>query len=182
MRTGEYIATLARKAGLSQSDIARDCGMSRQTFNYIISGKRELTLPQAMRLESFFSLKEGELVRMQDGERIAAYKSNLRQTLVKALCAVNAFWSYGDIGSEDIGDADLIEKTFVHLDMAEIAMLFELFPQKTVQKAWEDRLAGQGEYLHVLNMMIAQYYFNIKDPENFLKKMERRQMRRATNA
>lgn len=67
MTTGQYISSLSKAKGLTQSDVARQIGLSRQILSYIISGKREMTLSQALRLESLFSLKQGTLVRMQDG-------------------------------------------------------------------------------------------------------------------
>ncbi len=49
--------------------------------------------------------------------------------------------------------------------MDDINLLFELFPLRFVRKVWEDRMAGQGANLYSLNMMIAQYYFNIRNPK-----------------
>lgn len=65
MTTGQYISKLSEERRFSQSDVARQTGLSRQIISYIISGKRELTLQQALRLESLFNLKQGTLVRMQ---------------------------------------------------------------------------------------------------------------------
>ncbi len=77
MTTGQYISSLSKAKGLTQSDVARQIGLSRQILSYIISGKREMTLPQALRLESLFSLKQGTLVRMQDGERIKNHTESI---------------------------------------------------------------------------------------------------------
>ncbi len=74
----------------------------------------------------------------------------------------------------------LPRQTVIHLDMDDIALLFELFPMKFIRKVWEERMAGQGAYLYSLNMMIAQYYFNIKNPEAFLRRKELQQMKKAT--
>lgn len=114
---GQYISSLSVAKGLTQSDVARQIGLSRQILSYIISGKREMTLPQALRLESLFSLKQGTLVRMQDGERIKNHTESIRKSLCSKLLANKAFWSYSNVTEETISDEDLIEKTFIHLDI-----------------------------------------------------------------
>lgn len=60
----------------------------------------------------------------------------------------------------------------------DIKLLFELFPMRFVRRVWEDRMAGQGAYLYSLNMMIAQYYFNIRNPKAFLHKKELEQVKK----
>lgn len=172
MTTGKYILSLSENNGLTQSDVARGTRLSRQSLNYITSGKRELTLSQALRLESFFSLRQGTLIEMQDNDRIKEHIKALHHTLCCKLLKVKSFWSYDDVSEESISDEDLIEKTFIHLDMEEISQLFEMFPKNYIRKVWTERMACQGEYLYPLNMMIAQYYFNIKNPRRFLHKHE----------
>ena len=109
---------------------------------------------------------------MQDGERIKNHTESIRKYLCSKLLANKAFWSYSNVTEETISDEDLIEKTFIHLDMDDISLLFEIFTRKFIRQVWEDRMAGQGAYLYSLNMMIAQYYFNIKNPKDFLHRKE----------
>ena len=180
MRVGQYISSLAEGGGLSRSDIARETRMSRQSLSYILTGEREMTLSQALRLESLFSLERGTLVRMQEDELIENHVGELRHALCTRLIASNAFWSYDGVNEESIGDEDLVEKTFMFLDMDDISVLFEIFPRKFVRKVWEERLACQGEYLRNLNMMIAQYYFGIENPETFLHRKEMCHIRKMT--
>lgn len=180
MTTGQYISKLSEERRFSQSDVARQTGLSRQIISYITSGKRELTLQQALRLESLFNLKQGTLVRMQDDERIHRHIESIRKSLCTKLLDNKTFWSYSDVTEETISDGDLIEKTFIHLDMDDIKLLFELFPMRFVRRVWEDRMAGQGAYLYSLNMMIAQYYFNIRNPKAFLHKKELEQVKKVT--
>lgn len=180
MNVGQYILNLAERNGLSQSDIAREVGLSRQSLSYILTGEREMTLSQALRLESLFSLARGTLVRMQDEERISRHVAQLRHSLCEKLVSANAFWSYARMDEDAISDEDIVEKTFEVLDMEDISVLFEIFPRKFVRKVWEDRLACQGEYLGNLNLMIAQYYFGIKQPEKFLHRKEISHLRKMT--
>ena len=181
MTTGKFILSLSEKNGLTQSDVARGTRLSRQSLNHITSGKRDLTLSQALRLESFFSLRRGTLIEMQDNDRIQEHIKALRHSICGKLMKINAFWSFADVTEESISDEDMIEKTFIHLDMAEISQLFEMFPHNYIKKVWIERMACQGDYLHSLNMMIAQYYFNIRNPRRFLHKQEMARIKQLTN-
>ena len=170
---GKYINDMAVRAGMSQADIAREINVPRQLLSYVISGKREMSIQLAMKLESYFSLPEGELIKMQALQAVQQRKQMIRNHLCKQLVKKNAFWSYDVKSFDDIPDEELIEKCFTTLDMDDINLMFELFPRKYIQKVWKERMAIQGEYMQMLNVMIAIYYFNIKEPEKYLAKIER---------
>jgi plasmid maintenance system antidote protein VapI len=174
---GEYIEMLVRVSGQRQADIARTIGMPRQLLSYVVSGKRELSMSLALKLESFFNLSEGKLLKMQAEESIRDYKQTLRESLVKELLNVNAFWSYTDIRAANVPDEELIEKTFIYLDLRDISKLFELYPREYIHKTWREKMAIQGDYLFNLNVMIALYYFNIRQPEKYLKRAERKHIK-----
>ena len=165
---GPYINELITRAGLSQSDVAREIKVSRQLLNCIICGKREMSLQLAMKLESFFSLPDGELMKMQALQAVRQRKQSIRNHLCKELVSKNAFWSYDIKSFESIPDEEIIEKCFTILDMDDIDLMFELYPRKRIQQVWKERMAIQGEY-----MQIAMYYFGIKEPEKYLAKVER---------
>lgn len=169
---GQYINELIARAGLSQADVAREINVSRQSLSYIISGKREMSLQLAMKLESFFSLPDGELMKMQVLQAVQQRKQSIREHLCNELVAKNAFWSY-DVKSYDIiPDEELIEKCFTVLDIPDIDLMFELYPRKYIKQVWRERMAIQGEYMQMLNIMIAMYYFGIKEPEKYLTRVE----------
>lgn len=169
---GQYINELIARAGLSQADVAREINVSRQSLSYIISGKREMSLQLAMKLESFFSLSDGELMKMQALQAVQQRKESIREHLCNELVAKNAFWSY-DVKSYDIiPDEELIEKCFTVLDIPDIDLMFELYPRKYIKQVWRERMAIQGEYMQMLNIMIAMYYFGIKEPEKYLTRVE----------
>ena len=170
---GRHIESLIKKGGCSQSDVARAICVPRQSLSYVIAGRRELPLQLAVKLESFFNLQEGELLKMQAEESVRNYKQELKSELAERLLNANAFWSYADVSAENIPDEELIEKTFIHLDLSDIAKLFELYPRDYIRKIWKEKLAIQGDYLFNLNVMIALYYFGIKQPEKYLKRVER---------
>jgi len=50
--------------------------------------------------------------------------------LLDSLKKLNAFWSYNlsDISAKTISDEMLIEKSLVHLDIADLKKLFLIFP------------------------------------------------------
>ena len=170
---GQYINELIVHAKLSQADVAREINVSRQLLSYIIGGKREMSLQLAMKLESFFSLPDGKLIMMQALQAVQKRKQSIRNHLCKQLVAKNAFWSY-DVNSFDaIPDEEIIEKCFTTLDMEDIDLMFELYTRKYIQEVWRERMAIQGEYMQMLNIMIAMYYFNIKEPEKYLARLEK---------
>lgn len=170
---GIYISELAVNAGLSQADLAREINISRQLLSYVISGKREMSLQVAMKLESFFSLPDGELMKMQATQAVQKRKMSIRSNLCEKLIEKNAFWSYDVKNYDSIPDEEIIEKCFTVLDMDDIDLMFEIFPRKRILQVWKGKMAIQGEYMQMLNIMIAMYYFGIKEPEKYLARIEK---------
>lgn len=170
---GRYLSELVARSGHSQAEVAREINVSRQLLSYVICGKRDMSLQLAMKLESYFSLSDGELMKMQAQQAVQQRKLEIRNHLCEVLVSKNAFWSY-DVSSYDaIPDEELMEKCFTQLDMEDIALMFELYPRKRIRQVWRERMAIQGGYMQMLNIMIAMYYFGIKDPEKYLAKVER---------
>lgn len=179
---GSYLDSLIKERGLKQSEIARAIGVQRQLLSYIIAGRRDLSMSLALKLESYFNLPEGKLLKMQTGNSIHKYKHQLKKDLADQLIKANAFWSYSNVQVENIPDEELIEKTFIHLDMKDIALLFELYSWEFIRKVWREKMAIQGDYLFNLNVMIALYYFDIKQPESYLKRVEREHIKQLQHA
>ena len=178
---GKYINGLITRAGLSQADVAREINVPRQLLSYIISGKREMSLQLAMKLESYFSLSDGELRKMQAMQVVQQRKKLIRNRLCEELIAKNAFWSYDVKSFDTIPDEEFIEKCFIVLDICDIDLMFELFPRKYIRQVWRERMAIQGEYMQMLNVMIAMYYFGIKEPEKYLAKVEKQHINKLLN-
>lgn len=178
---GQYIESLIKNGGHNQSDIARAIGVSRQSLSYVVAGRRELSMPLALKLESYFNLREGELLKIQTEDSVHNYKQKLKRELVGRLLNVNAFWSYANVSADNIPDEELIEKTFIHLDLNDIAGLFELYSRDYIRKVWREKMAIQGDYLFNLNILIALYYFDIRQPEKYLKRVEREHFKQILN-
>ena len=153
--------------------MARDINVPRQLLSCVISGKREMSLQLAIKLESYFSLPDGELLKMQTMQAIKKHKQSIRNHICEQLTAKNAFWSYNVKSFDSIPDEELIEKCFTTLDIDDINLMFELYPRKQIQQVWRKRMAIQGEYMQRLNILIAMYYFDIKEPEKYLAKAEK---------
>ena len=170
---GGYINDLIIHAGLTPAVLAREINVPRQLLSYVINGKREMSLQLAMKLEAFFSLPEGKLIKMQAIQAVKKRKQSIRNHLCEQLITKNAFWSYDVKSFETIPDEELIEKCFTTLDIDDIDLMFELYPRKQIQQVWRNRMAIQGEYMQRLNVMIAMYYFGVKEPEKYLAKAEK---------
>ena len=127
---GEYISNLTIRTGITQAELAREINVPRQLLSYVISGKREMSLQLAMKLESYFSLTEGELVKMQAMQTVKKRKQSIRNHLCEQLVAKNAFWSYDVKSFDAIPDEELIEKCFTILDIDDIDLMFEIYPRK----------------------------------------------------
>lgn len=171
--TGKYIEHLCAKHGVSQSAVAREINVPRQLLNYVIRDKRELSLQVAMKLEAFFSLPEGELVKMQALQAVVKRKREIKEDLCRKLIANTAFWSYDISAIDEIPDDEIIESTFRVLDLDDIDLMFEIYPRKRILQVWRERMAVQGDYMKMLNIMIAMYYFGIQNPEKYLARIER---------
>ncbi|MDR2810483.1 MAG: hypothetical protein LBB84_08035 [Tannerellaceae bacterium] len=104
-------------------------------------------------------------------------KRQLKKELAEQLLKANAFWSYANVSADKIPAEELVEKTFIYLDLEDIAKLFKLYPRNYIRKIWREKMAIQGDYLFDLNVMIALYYFDIKQPEKYLQRVEREHLK-----
>jgi len=90
-----------------------------------------------------------------------------REILRQKLIAFNSFWSFKV--PQEIPDEVLIEKTLIYLDLEDINRLFTLFSSKKIKHVWRNRLVPQDDYYHTLNKFLAWMYFDIKNPERYIK-------------
>ena len=106
-------------------------------------------------------------------------KNEIKSSLLNSLKKLNAFWSYNasDISENTISDEMFIEKSLVHLDVADLKKLFLLFPYKKIREVWKNQLCTQEPYYHGLNTMLAYLYFDIKNPDKYLKIISNRHLK-----
>lgn len=92
-----------------------------------------------------------------------------REILSQKLIGCNSFWSVKI--PREIPDDVLIEKTLIYLDLEDINKLFTLFSSKKIKQVWRSRVVIQGDYYHTLNKLLAWMYFDIKNPDRYIKTM-----------
>jgi len=95
----------------------------------------------------------------------------IKRSLFKKLIEEKAFWSYDMDSQESVPDDVLIAETLIHLDIEEINLLFKIFGKQKVKQVWLDQLVVQDDYYKELNRLYAWFYFDIKNPERYLKSM-----------
>lgn len=104
----------------------------------------------------------------------------IKQQLLSKLKDERAFWSYASdsITLENIEDKMLIALTMRYLDIAEIELLYKIYPQSKIKEAWKDIMVPEGDYLYTLNRFFAWYYFKAKHPDSYLKFLQTRYQNR----
>ena len=98
-------------------------------------------------------------------------QQEIKEELYHKLLNARAFWSYDMAGVASVSDEVLIEKTILCLGHDELQILFEVFPKKYIKKVWRERVAIAGDYYKNINYMMAHIYFDIKDPEKYMKRV-----------
>ena len=71
---GKLIERDLKKKGITQRTLSKNTGIKYQTINAIVAGKRNLTIDQAMKIESFMGYEEGFLSLLQTYHDIKQYK------------------------------------------------------------------------------------------------------------
>jgi hypothetical protein len=98
-------------------------------------------------------------------------QSPIKKQLLAKLKQEHCLWSYTEDTVSNISDDILIEKTLLHLDLEDIDQLFKIYSFHKVKRVWLDHLIPQEEYLYTLNRFFAWYYFNVKNPDRYIKSM-----------
>ena len=103
-------------------------------------------------------------------------KQNIKSQLLEKLKLEKAFWSYSasSISLNNYSDERLIADTLRYLDISDINSLFTVYPFNFIKSSWRKLLIPEGEYLHTLNRFLAWYFFDIKDPDRYLKSIHTR--------
>ena len=97
--------------------------------------------------------------------KIEGKKRVLWQQLEQSGC----LWSYAK-NPNNIDDNLLIEKALLYLEFEDLHKLCELYPLKQIQRVWRERLVSQGDYYGIINWLLAVMFFDIKEPDKYLKR------------
>lgn len=100
----------------------------------------------------------------------------IKEELLAKLKEEHCFWSFNESSIKEIPDDILIEKALLYLDLAEINLLFQIYPFKKIKQVWLNYLVPQGKYLYTLNRFLAWYYFKSKRPDAYIKSMATRHL------
>ncbi|GHT72388.1 hypothetical protein AGMMS50262_00890 [Bacteroidia bacterium] len=103
-------------------------------------------------------------------------KDDIRNHLEKRLKQEHAFWSFEKSSCQNLSDWNLIKYSLIHLDLNDINYLFQIFPKKFIKQVWLEELVPQGDFLISMNLCFALLYFGAKNPRQYVKSMETRQL------
>ena len=78
-------------------------------------------------------------------------------------------WSYVK-NPKAIDDELLIEKALLYLEFEDLHKLSEIYPMHYLRDVWRERLVSQGAYYDILNWLLAVMFFDIKNPDRYLKR------------
>lgn len=101
---GKLIDRDLKKRNLSQRSFAASIGEHSQTLNAIITGRRNLTVEMALKIEQAFGYDEGFLLTLQAFYEIAEYKNRMKSQSIDGVPAIrrSLFWDT-DFDSIDWG-------------------------------------------------------------------------------
>ena len=92
-----------------------------------------------------------------------------KRVLWQQLEQLGCMWSCAKNPSS-IDDSLLIEKALLYLEFEDLHKLSELYPLKQIQHVWRERLVSQGDYYGIINWLLAAMFFDIKKPDQYLKR------------
>ena len=98
--------------------------------------------------------------------------ARLKHTLWHELQDKGYLWSF-DARSMPLDDDLLIEKGLQYLEFEDLHRLTDVYGMSHVKRVWRERLLPQGEYLYILNWLLAALFFKIKKPDNYLNRYGR---------
>ena len=96
-------------------------------------------------------------------------REDKKRVLWQQLEQLGCLWSYAK-NPNSIDDSLLIEKALLYLEFEDLHKLSELYPLKQIQRVWRKRLVSQGDYYGIINWLLAVMFFDIKKPDQYLKR------------
>ena len=174
---GELIRGRLAELGISQTELAARVGEHFQTISAIINGKREATISLSVRIDEALDFPSGTiamtqtryLVSKEISEKQTESMNEKRYIILEKVKANGGFWSYQGI-TESLDDDAVIEAALVHLDLEDLPLLFGIWSKSHIKRVWKERLVSQGKRMNVLNYILAVKLFEIRNPEEYLKR------------
>lgn len=92
-----------------------------------------------------------------------------KRSLWRLLEQKGCVWSYTK-GPKALDDQLLIEKALLYLEFEDMHKLSEIYPMAYLRAVWRERLVSQGAYYNIINWLLAAMFFDIKNPDKYLKR------------
>ena len=93
----------------------------------------------------------------------------MKSYLADQLKTEGAFWAFDPLSLGEVPDEMLIEKVLLHLDLDDVNLLFRLFHKKDIMKILKEKILPQEPMNHQLNRLYLFLYFDIKDPDRYIR-------------
>lgn len=103
-------------------------------------------------------------------ETISECMQDKRQTILEKIKANGGFWSYCGYIPTSLDDDSVIEAALVNLDLEDFPLLLEIWDKAHIKRVWKERLVSQGKRMNIRNYTLAVNFFEIQDPEEYLKR------------
>ena len=94
---------------------------------------------------------------------------NKKRLLWRHLERRGCVWSYAK-NPKRVDDELLIEKGLLYLEFEELYKLSEIYSMHHLRNVWRERLVSQGSYYGIINWLLAAMFFDIKNPDKYLKR------------
>lgn len=99
-------------------------------------------------------------------------KEQNKSYIINILISKGSFWSY-NMNQSKIDDNSIIEKALLYLDFEDMEKLFVCYSKRKIKDIWKRRLLSQGDYYGKINWLLAVMFFDIKQPNKYLKRYAR---------
>ncbi|MDR2040023.1 MAG: hypothetical protein LBQ60_19035 [Bacteroidales bacterium] len=96
-------------------------------------------------------------------------RENIKIELFDRLKEAHALWSFKNPDISQISDEMLIEKVLLHLDIQDINKLFYVYLKSKIKDVWINNIIPLEPQYHSYNILFAAVYFNIKNPDRYIK-------------
>ena len=96
--------------------------------------------------------------------------NKLKYKILVELRANKAFWSYDILPKDEIPAALIIEQCLKYGSWEAILMLFKVYSHDFIKSTWDHEMAREINF-HQLNVFLARIFFEINDPEGYLKNL-----------
>lgn len=96
-------------------------------------------------------------------------RENIKKELFDRLKEDHALWSFKNPDISQISDEILIEKVLLHLDIQDINKLFNIYPKSKIKYVWINNIIPLEPQYHSYNILFGAIYFNIKNPNRYIK-------------